>query len=128
MAADDAISVRSFGSKIISGSVASLASPTIPPLVGTETNSNSNSNNTTPTTFILRISIPVIKAVKAIKVSSVDTTWTVKKMLMEKLNHEVKEAFNYGLYLPPKGGKLAKFLDESKPIMIYKMDLDEVKQ
>ncbi|KAJ3321465.1 SH3 and multiple ankyrin repeat domains protein 2 [Boothiomyces sp. JEL0866] len=73
-------------------------------------------------TVVLRISIPVLKLQKAIRVNSNDLIAAVKKQLEEKVCSEIKDVLNYGLLLHGKDGKQGKYLDERNTAGSYHLD------
>ena len=42
-------------------------------------------------------------------------------MVLEEFSEQLYDPLNYGLYLPPTGGKAGKFLDEERPLDDYKL-------
>jgi hypothetical protein len=72
--------------------------------------------------IVFRINIPSLKLQKAIRVSTNDCIWMVKKQLEEKVGTEIKDVLNYGLFLHGKDGKRNKFLDERNTIASYHLD------
>ena len=42
-------------------------------------------------------------------------------MVLEEFSEQLYDPLNYGLYLPPSGGKAGKFLDEERPLDDYKL-------
>lgn len=42
-------------------------------------------------------------------------------MVLDEFSEQLHDSLNYGLYLPPQGGKAGKFLDEERPLEDYKL-------
>ncbi|KAI9092609.1 hypothetical protein DFS34DRAFT_283004 [Phlyctochytrium arcticum] len=76
------------------------------------------------TSLVLRISLPSHDWQKAIKASTKELVWNIKKQTMEKMASGIEDALNYGLYLPPdpKTGKPGRFLEERLPLGAYVTD------
>ena len=71
---------------------------------------------------ILKINVPSIKVQKAFKVNSGDTIWTTGRLVAEKVTQDIKDVFNYGLFLHGKDGKKGKFLDDRNTVGSYHLD------
>lgn len=50
-----------------------------------------------------------------------ENIWDNKRMVLEEFSEQLYDPLNYGLYLPPTGGKAGKFLDEERPLDDYKL-------
>ncbi|KAJ3049901.1 hypothetical protein HK097_009108 [Rhizophlyctis rosea] len=91
-----------------------------------------------PTSLILRVSIPSKGVQKALRASSADRIWDLKKQIIDKMANDIKDALNYGVFWPAGGaasaavpaapgtdGRIAgQFLDESKEVGGFKMDMN----
>ena len=71
---------------------------------------------------ILKINVPSIKVQKAFKVSSGDTIWSIGRLVSEKVMQDIKDVFNFGLFLHGKEGKKGKFLDDRNTVGSYHLD------
>ncbi|KAJ3126775.1 hypothetical protein HK098_007154 [Nowakowskiella sp. JEL0407] len=91
--------------------------------------SNSNteipSTPITPTpsgaTIVVRVAIPSLSLQKALRTTSTDLVWNLKLQVLEKVAQDIKDALNYGLYLPSKtgNGSGGKFLEEKRDLLYY---------
>lgn len=75
-----------------------------------------------PEVVVLRVNIPSLKLQKAIRVNGNDQIWSLKKQLEDKVQSEIKDILNYGLYLHGTLGKKGKFLDERNTVTSYHLD------
>ena len=71
---------------------------------------------------ILKINVPSIKVQKAFKVNAEDTVWAIGRMVSDKTMQNIKDVFNYGLFVHGKDGKKGKFLDDRNTIGSYHLD------
>lgn len=71
---------------------------------------------------ILKINVPSIKVQKAFRVMSTDSIWSIGRLVAEKVMQDIKDVFNFGLYLHGKDGKKGKFLDDRNSVGSYHLD------
>ena len=48
-----------------------------------------------------------------------DTVWQAKQRILAAFAKDLRDALNYGLYLPPINGRAGKFLDEERFLKEY---------
>ncbi|KAJ3121689.1 SH3 and multiple ankyrin repeat domains protein 2 [Physocladia obscura] len=91
------------------------------PLAKTPSSLSSNVlTSTSPlaqTTIILRVLITSLSVTKSLRVNSADSVWVFKKMIIEKMNTDVKDVLNFGIFVPPKSpASRGHFLDDMSTI------------
>jgi hypothetical protein len=79
-----------------------------------------------PIPIVLKIRVPSQNLIKTIRIITNESIWTLKKIIMNKITSEVKDAYNYGLF-EKKGigaNTIGKFLDEDKMIGFYNLSAE----
>ncbi|KAJ3417161.1 Glucoamylase, intracellular sporulation-specific [Chytridiales sp. JEL 0842] len=77
----------------------------------------------TPVTPILvRISVPSIGVQKTLRASPLDTVWSLKQQILDKVATEIRDHLNFGIFLQGTGGKVGKFLDEKRDLASYQLE------
>ncbi|KAJ3014527.1 UNVERIFIED_CONTAM: hypothetical protein HDU68_000235, partial [Siphonaria sp. JEL0065] len=76
------------------------------------------------TTLILRVLITSMSVTKSLRTATSETVWSLKKQIIEKMNKDIKDVLNFGIYVPPTGGKNGKgrFLDDMRTIESYNIE------
>ncbi|KAL8583265.1 hypothetical protein ACOMHN_043100 [Nucella lapillus] len=75
-------------------------------------------DNNTGTVFI-RIAVPELKNQKCLQFQLDDTVWQAKQRILAAFAKDLRDALNYGLYMPPINGRAGKFLDEERLLKEY---------
>nr|KAG5704985.1 hypothetical protein BaRGS_022827 [Batillaria attramentaria] len=75
-------------------------------------------DNSTGTVFI-RIAVPELKNQKCLQFQLDDTVWQAKQRILAAFAKDLRDALNYGLYLPPMNGRAGKFLEEERFLKEY---------
>ncbi|XP_059486375.1 SH3 and multiple ankyrin repeat domains protein 3 isoform X3 [Neocloeon triangulifer] len=68
---------------------------------------------------LIRIHVPELNINKCLQFAREELIWNVKQQCLAALPKELKESFNYGLFVPPANGKAGKFLDEERHLTDY---------
>eukprot|EP00056_Hartaetosiga_gracilis_P004961 m.79923 g.79923 ORF g.79923 m.79923 type:complete len:155 (+) comp11997_c0_seq1:121-585(+) len=79
------------------------------PLKGTQSESS----------ILVRVSVAEQNLSKCLLLDQRDTVWTAKQQILNRLAKDLTSAINYGLYLPPRGGRAGKFLAEERVLGDY---------
>ncbi|CAG9807365.1 unnamed protein product [Chironomus riparius] len=69
--------------------------------------------------ILVRIHVPELDIFKCLQFPVDKLIWDIKQQVLASLPKELKESFNYGLFLPPANGKAGKFLDEERRLGDY---------
>ncbi|XP_018896810.2 SH3 and multiple ankyrin repeat domains protein 3 isoform X1 [Bemisia tabaci] len=69
--------------------------------------------------LLFRIHVPELNIQKCLQFPKDQFIWNMKQQVLASLPKELKESFNYGLFLPPNNGKAGKFLDEERRLVDY---------
>ncbi|KAL8575528.1 hypothetical protein ACOMHN_059593 [Nucella lapillus] len=80
---------------------------------------------TTPSSsgaIFIRISAPELKDQKCLQFQLGDTVWEAKRKILTAFTQELKDPFNYGLYLLPQNGRAGKFLEEERLLKEYPLE------
>ncbi|XP_065352176.1 SH3 and multiple ankyrin repeat domains protein 3-like isoform X8 [Cloeon dipterum] len=68
---------------------------------------------------LIRVHVPELNINKCLQFARDELIWNVKQQCLAALPKELKESFNYGLFVPPANGKAGKFLDEERHLTDY---------
>ncbi|ORY48189.1 ankyrin [Rhizoclosmatium globosum] len=68
------------------------------------------------TTTILRVLITHIGLTKSLRAAMCDTVWAFKKQIIEKMNSDVKDVLNFGVFVAGTAGERGHFLDDKLTI------------
>eukprot|EP00051_Salpingoeca_urceolata_P011584 m.143926 g.143926 ORF g.143926 m.143926 type:complete len:1354 (-) comp17177_c1_seq1:132-4193(-) len=69
--------------------------------------------------ILVRVAVPEQNLQKMLLFDKRQTVWTAKQRVLERLAKNLVDAVNYGLYLPPAGGRAGKFLNEERMLGDY---------
>ncbi|BFZ25284.1 hypothetical protein BsWGS_28323 [Bradybaena similaris] len=75
-------------------------------------------DSTTGTVFI-RIAVPDLKIQKCLQFQLEQTVWQAKQRILTTFAKDLKDALNYGLFLPPANGRAGKFMEEQRTLSEY---------
>jgi hypothetical protein len=69
--------------------------------------------------IVLKVGIPDLKLVKAMRFNSADSVWAVKKQIAAKFT-ELNQGFNFGIFVAGADGN-GKFLDDHLAISSFQL-------
>lgn len=72
--------------------------------------------------LVIKVSVPKKGIQKALRCNVYDTVWAVRKQFMDKIQNELRDSMNYGLFLPGIQGKQGKFLEEKRDLQSYRFE------
>ncbi|XP_022251595.1 SH3 and multiple ankyrin repeat domains protein 3-like, partial [Limulus polyphemus] len=67
----------------------------------------------------VRVFVPELQLEKFFQFNVEELVWDVKQHILSSLPKELKESFNYGIFILPRNGKAGKFLDEERLLLDY---------
>ncbi|XP_052808727.1 SH3 and multiple ankyrin repeat domains protein 2-like isoform X2 [Mya arenaria] len=76
------------------------------------------SEHLTGTVFI-RVAVQDLKVQKCLQFELEESVWEAKQRILAVFAKDLKDALNYGLYMPPMNGRAGKFLDEERLLREY---------
>ncbi|KAH3738659.1 SH3 and multiple ankyrin repeat domains protein 3-like isoform X2 [Dreissena polymorpha] len=70
-------------------------------------------------TVFIRVSVQDLKVQKCLQFELDETVWEAKQRILAVFSKDLKDALNYGIYMPPMNGRAGKFLEEERLLREY---------